>query len=81
MSTAEKIPWEHLALNAEEVGQLLGCCARQVLERIACRPDFPTRISLRPATWVAGEVLAWRESNRAGRQGRRRRSGSRSSGS
>lgn len=72
MNTAESIPFELRALNAEQVGALLGCCGRQVLERIACRPGFPQRVSLRPATWIAGEVLAWREANRAGRRARRR---------
>lgn len=23
-----------------------------MLEKIACRPDFPARLSMRPATWV-----------------------------
>lgn len=73
MTAAESIPFELRALNADQVGALLGCCGRQVLERIACRPDFPKRISLRPATWIAGEVLAWREANRAGQRARRRR--------
>lgn len=81
MTAAESIPFELRALNADQVGALLGCCGRQVLERIACRPDFPKRISLRPATWIAGEVLAWREANRAGQRARRRSSGSRSSAS
>jgi len=72
VSAAESIPFELRALNAEQVGALLGCCGRHVLERVACRPDFPARISIKPATWVAGEVLAWREANRAGRRGRRR---------
>ena len=72
MNTAESIPFELRALNAEQVGALLGCCGRQVLERIACRPGFPQRVSLRPSTWIAGEVLAWREANRAGRRARRR---------
>jgi predicted DNA-binding transcriptional regulator AlpA len=61
------IPFELRAIGAEEVGQLLGMAARTVLETVACRPDFPVRISMRPATWIAGEVLEWREANRAGR--------------
>jgi predicted DNA-binding transcriptional regulator AlpA len=62
-----RIPFEELALNAEEVGRLLGCSGRQVLERIACKPDFPRRLSVRPASWVAKEVLEWRDKNRAHR--------------
>lgn len=60
MSAAEKIPWELRAIGAEEVGELLGLAPRTVLETVACREDFPVRLSMRPATWVAGEVLAWR---------------------
>jgi predicted DNA-binding transcriptional regulator AlpA len=77
MSAAEKIPFELLALNAEQVGQLLGMSARTVLEKIACRPDFPDRVSMKPASWVAGEVLAWRDANRASARARRRRPRSR----
>lgn len=68
MATEGRIPFEELALTADEVGQLLGCTGRQVLERIACKPDFPQRLSIRPATWVAKEVLDWRERNRQGSQ-------------
>lgn len=81
MSAAEKIPFELRAIGAEEVGELLGLAARTVLETVACRPDFPVRISMRPATWIAGEVLAWRDANRAGRRDRPRRRGSKTAGS
>ena len=73
MSAAENIPWELRAIGAEEVGALLGLAARTVLETVACRPDFPVRLTMRPATWVAGEVIEWRNQNRAGiPKGRRR---------
>lgn len=72
MGAAENIPYELRAIGAEEVGGLLGLASRTVLETIACRPDFPVRLTMRPATWVAGEVLEWRELNRAGRQARPR---------
>lgn len=81
MSAAENIPFELRAIGAEEVGSLLGLAARTVLETVACRPDFPIRITMRPATWIAGEVLEWRQANRAGQPARRRRSGSKSAGS
>lgn len=77
MGAAEDIPFEMRAIGAAEVGALLGLAARTVLETIACRPDFPVRLTMRPATWIAGEVLEWREANRAGRQGRQRQRGSR----
>lgn len=67
------IPWEQRAIGAADVGLLLGLAPRTVLEKAACRPDFPMRLTVRPATWVAGEVLAWRDANRAGiPKGRRR---------
>lgn len=74
MNTAENIPFELRALNADMVGELLGITGRTVLETVACRPDFPKRVSMKPASWVAGEVLAWRDANRGGRRVRRRRS-------
>lgn len=60
------VPWELRAINAEAVGQLLGLAPRTVLETVACRPDFPVRLTMRPASWVAGEVIEWRDRNRAG---------------
>lgn len=73
MGAAEIIPFEMQAIDAEAVGLLIGYSARTVLETVACRPDFPIRVSMRPATWVAGEVIAWRDANRAGQRVRRRR--------
>lgn len=74
MGAAEIIPWEMRAIDAEGVGMLLGLSPRTVLENVACRPDFPTRLTMRPAAWVAGEVLAWRDANRVGLpRGRKRR--------
>lgn len=68
-----EVPFELRAIDADTVGELLGLAGRTVLETVACKPDFPIRISMRPATWVAGEVLAWRDANRSGRLARRRR--------
>lgn len=73
MTHSALVPFELRAIGAEEVGQLLGLAARTVLETVACRPDFPVRISMRPATWIAGEILEWREANRAGRRSTRTR--------
>lgn len=73
MSTSSEIPWHLRAIGAADVAALLGCAPRTVLESIACRPDFPRRLSARPATWVAGEVLEWRDRHRADPPVRRRR--------
>ena len=39
-----EIPWAERAIGKEEVALLLGCEPRGVLERHACRPNFPQRI-------------------------------------
>lgn len=67
------VPWELRAIGAADVGVLLGLSPRAVLETVACRPDFPVRLTMRPATWVAGEVLKWRDSHRYGARARSRR--------
>lgn len=54
------VPFELSAIGPEEVGKLLGCQPRTVLEIYACRPDFPERIQRKPARWIAGEILVWR---------------------
>lgn len=66
-----RIPFEEMALNAEEVGMILGYAARTVLEEVACKPGFPERLTMRPATWRAGDIIEWRDLNRAGRKRRR----------
>jgi len=55
------IPWTERAIGKEEVALLLGCEPRGVLERHACRPNFPARIQDKPAMWIAKEVVAWRD--------------------
>jgi predicted DNA-binding transcriptional regulator AlpA len=72
VSAVEKIPFEELALSAEEVGHILGKSHRTVLEKLACQPDFPKRISIRPASWRAGDILEYRDANRDGRQAHQR---------
>jgi predicted DNA-binding transcriptional regulator AlpA len=74
------IPFDQQAITAEQLALLFGCSPRHALERIACRPGFPERVSLKPAAWIAGEVLAWRDANRVGRQGHRPRPGSTAAG-
>lgn len=64
MSAAEKIPFEEMALNAEEAGKVLGVSRRTLLENIACKPGFPKRLTKNPATWRAGDIMEWRDANR-----------------
>lgn len=75
MSAAEKIPWHELAMTADECAELWGLTKEHWLSTIACGPDFPKRLTMRPATWKAGEVVEYRNANRAGPRGRRRKSG------
>lgn len=44
-----QVPFELRAIGSEEVGSLLGLTARTVLETVACRPNFPSRITMRPS--------------------------------
>lgn len=68
-----QVQFELRVIKAEAVGELLGLTGRTVHESVACKPDFPRRVSMKPASWVAGEVLAWRDANRGGRRLRGRR--------
>ena len=70
MSAAEKIPWQELPMDAKECAAMWKVTPEHFLARIACKPGFPERIGLRPATWKAGEVLEWRDRNRARRKRR-----------
>jgi len=69
MSAAESIPFDEMALNAAQVGKMLGYTERYVLENVACTPGFPARIKLpvfqRKAHWRAWQIRAWRDANQA----------------
>lgn len=69
-AVAELIPFAEVALDAVAVGAMLGLKPRTVLEVLACREDFPERLTIRPATWRAGDIMAWRDANRVGRKKR-----------
>lgn len=71
MGAAEKLPWTELALNADECAALWGVSGSHFLQRIACRPGFPERLTYKPATWKAGEVVEYRDSNRFQKRKRR----------
>ncbi|KAF1692695.1 hypothetical protein [Pseudoxanthomonas koreensis] len=58
-------------MTAEDCGKLWGMTADHWLRTVACRPDFPARLSVKPATWRAGEVVAYRNENRPARRGSR----------
>ena len=69
------IPVEQRGITAKEVGEMLGCTDRNVRERLACKPAFPKAFYAGGAPrWIYGEIIAYRESTRGGRQARRRKS-------
>lgn len=55
------IPWQQQAIDANEAAKLFGLSKDRFLRNIACRSDFPKRINVRPASWVAGELIEYRE--------------------
>jgi hypothetical protein len=71
MSAAEKIPWTELAMSADECAELWGVSKDHFLQRVACRPGFPDRLTFKPATWRAGEVVEYRNTNRVQKRQRR----------
>lgn len=64
MTIADKIPWQELPLTAHECGELFGVTGEHFLATVACRPDFPARVTYKPATWLAGEVVEYRNEHR-----------------
>lgn len=75
------MPFELRAINVDTVAALLGVAPRTVLEKVSCAPTFPARLTQRPATWVAGEVIKWRDENRAYQPNHRQKPRNRTTGS
>lgn len=65
MTAAQKLPPHELALTAAECADLWAMSPEWWLRTVACHPDFPERISRKPAAWIAGEVLEYRRTHRA----------------
>ena len=60
------VPFELRSLDAAAAGGLLGYEPRTVREDLASKPGFPKRVDAGGnPRWIAGELMAWRESNRA----------------
>lgn len=68
---SDLIPYREQAIGAESAAKLFGLSRERFLRNIACLPSFPERVNLKPATWIVGEVLDWREAYRAGHRERR----------
>lgn len=62
-----RIPWREEAIGAVDAAKLFGLSRDRFLRNIACQPTFPRRVNRKPATWIVGEVLDWRDRNRARR--------------
>lgn len=64
---AASVPFDSRWLDVEGVAALLGYGPRHVMERIACRPDFPSPLRVNGTghpRWKATEVLQWAEQQR-----------------
>lgn len=61
--------------SADDVGRYLGKSARFVLERAACRPDFPASIRIMGGhrRWEPAEVKTWARRQRSGQTSHRRK--------
>lgn len=62
------IPYREQAIDAAQAAKLFGLSTSRFLRNIACLPTFPERVNARPATWIVGEVLDWRDAHRARRR-------------
>lgn len=67
MGAADLIPWREHAIGAEDAAKLFGLTREWFLRTVACQPGFPRKVNARPATWIVGEVLDWRDAHRADR--------------
>ncbi|WP_148716840.1 helix-turn-helix transcriptional regulator [Chitinolyticbacter meiyuanensis] len=64
---AASIPYESRWLDADGVGAMLCYSGRQVLETIACRPEFPKPLRVNGSghpRWLASEVQRWADDER-----------------
>jgi predicted DNA-binding transcriptional regulator AlpA len=64
MGAADVIPWREQAVGAAEACKLFGLSPEWFLRTVACRPGFPAKVHGRPARWVLGEVLDYRDAHR-----------------
>jgi hypothetical protein len=70
---AAAVPLDARWLDAAGVGALICQEPRYVLERLACRADFPKANRIGYPRWKASEVLQWMEDTRDKRVGRSRK--------
>lgn len=71
IATVSRIPFEELAITAAEAGKMLGYSVRGLLQCVATRPDFPVRLTRKPATWRAGDVMKWRDEQQQNKRRKR----------
>jgi len=68
------IPITDRWIDARGIAALLSSTPSNVLQRLACRPDFPKANRVGHPRWKATEVLQWMEDTRDGKHkpGRKR---------
>jgi predicted DNA-binding transcriptional regulator AlpA len=67
VTKAGAIPLEDRWIDVVEVAAMLGFKPRYVLEKVACRPDFPKPMRIDGTghpRWKASEVNVWAEKQR-----------------
>jgi len=71
---AAAVPFEIRWIDATEIAALISVKPRTVLERYACRADFPKANRVGYPRWKLSEVLQWMEDtrNEKGKRGRPR---------
>lgn len=75
---AASVPVNLRWLDADQIGAMLGFSGTQIMQRIACRPDFPAALRIGGSghpRWLASEVAEWarREREQHESSGKRRR--------
>ena len=61
------VPIREHAIRADQAAGLFALSKDRFLRTIACRPSFPLPVNRKPLAWKLGEVLDWRDDNRASR--------------
>lgn len=66
---------DHRLWSAADIGRYVGKSARFILERAACRPDFPTSIRILGGhrRWEPSEIKAWARRHKSGQTNHRRK--------
>lgn len=75
VTRAASVPFDERWLDAKGVGAMIAQEPRYVLERLACRPDFPKPNRVGQPRWKASEIAEWMNDTREDRAPRARKPG------